>query len=133
MRVDVVNKSGTSEERRQFSRVEFDADVYLIQESKEYRAQLHDISLNGVLVSTPSEYHIRTDMPCALNVLLSDQVVITMQATLVHSSSSFLGFHCTSIDMDSVVHLRRLIEVNLDDPGASERVLTELLRRHQQR
>jgi hypothetical protein len=130
--VDVVDKSGTSEERRQFSRVEFDGDVYVIQEGKEYRAQLHDISLNGVLVSAPSEYHIRTDMPCTLNVILSDQAAITMQVTLVHSSSSFLGFHCTSIDMDSIVHLRRLIEINLGEPGASERVLTELLRRHQQ-
>ncbi len=128
-----MDQNGNSAERRQFSRIEFDADVHLIQEGKEYRAQLHDISLNGVLVSTPAEYHIRTDMPCTLNVILSDQAVITMQVTLVHSSSSFLGFHCTSIDMDSIVHLRRLIEINLGEPGASERVLTELLKRHQQR
>lgn len=127
-----MEQHGNSEERRQFSRIEFDADVRLLQEGKEYSAQLHDISLNGVLVATPTEYHLRTDMPCMLNVILSDQAVISMQVTLVHSSSSFLGFHCTSIDMDSIVHLRRLIEINLGEPGASERVLTELLRRHQQ-
>lgn len=128
-----MDSSGISEERRQFSRIPFDADVHLIQEGKEYRAQLQDISLNGVLVTTPSNYHIRTDIPCTMNIWLSDQASIVMQVVLVHSSSSVLGFHCTSIDMDSIVHLRRLIEINLGEPGASERVLAELLKRHQQR
>jgi hypothetical protein len=126
-----MDQNNSQEERRRFSRVEFDADVRLLQDGKDYRAQLHDISLNGVLIATPSEYHIRTDMPCTLLVILSDDAVITMQVTLVHSSSTFLGFHCTSIDMESIVHLRRLIEINLGEPGASERVLAELLKRHQ--
>lgn len=117
-------------ERRQFSRIAFDADVHLTQEGRQYQAQLRDISLNGLLVSTPPDYHLRTDMPCAVRVILADSAVITMQATLVHSSSDFLGFHCTSIDMDSIIHLRRLIEINLADPNASERVLAELLKRH---
>jgi len=121
-----------SEDRRRFSRIEFDADVRLTQEGKQYEAQLHDISLNGVLISAPRDYHLRTDMPCTLQVVLADNVIITMQVTLVHSSSSFLGFHCTSIDMDSIIHLRRLIEIDLGEPGASERVLTELLKRHQE-
>lgn len=127
-----MDQNNSHEERRRFSRIEFDADVRLLQDGNQYSAQLHDISLNGVLIATPSEYHIRTDMPCTLLVILSDDVVITMQVALVHSSSTFLGLHCTSIDMDSIVHLRRLIEINLGEPGAPERVLTELLKRHQQ-
>lgn len=130
MDTQVTNTPETSGERRQFSRVPFDAHVLLTQEGKEYRAQLQDISLNGVLITTPADYHLRTDMPCTLQVVLSDSALITMQVTLVHSSSDFLGFHCTSIDMDSIVHLRRLIEINLGDTQASERVLAELLKRH---
>ncbi len=125
-----MDSNAVNPERRQFSRVEFDADVRLTQAGKDYRAQLHDISLNGVLIVTPTDYHLRTDMPCTLHVILADNAVITMQVTLVHSSSQFLGFHCTSIDMDSIIHLRRLIEINLGEPGAPERVLTELLKRH---
>lgn len=121
----------TQEERRRFSRIEFDADVAVSQNGNTYHAKLVDISLNGVLISTPEHYHIRTDMPCAVSVNLADDAIITMQVTLVHSGSRFLGFHCTSIDMESIIHLRRLIEVNLDDTGAAERVLTELLKRHQ--
>lgn len=121
----------TRPERRQFSRINFDADVSLTQEGRSFSAQLLDISLNGVLLSTPRQYQLRTDMPCTLSIALADSAIIQMQVTLVHSSSSFLGFHCTSIDMDSIIHLRRLIEVNLDDPQASERVLSELLKRTQ--
>lgn len=119
-----------NEDRRQFSRIEFDAEVTLVQEGKSFTAQLEDISLNGVLLSTPAEYYIRTDMPCTLSIVLSENALINMQVTLVHSSSTVLGLHCTSIDMESVIHLRRLIEINLNDPQASERVLSELLKRH---
>lgn len=124
------NDKRDNEDRRQFSRIEFEANVTLVQEGRSFTAQLEDISLNGVLLSTPAEYHIRTDMPCKLSIALSDNAAINMQVTLVHSSSSFLGLHCTSIDMESIIHLRRLVEVNLDDPQASERVLAELLKRH---
>lgn len=120
-----------SAERRQFSRVEFDADVEVQQDGKHFAAKLVDISVNGVLITTPAEYHIRTDMPCTIQVKLADDTIIKMQVALIHSSSRFLGFHCTSIDMDSITHLRRLIEFNLKDEGSPDRVLAELLKRHQ--
>lgn len=126
-----MDKDQGHSERRQFSRVNFDADVTLTQEGRSFSAQLEDISLNGVLLSTPSQYQLRTDIPCTLYIALAEAANIRMQVTLVHSSSSFLGFHCTSIDMDSIIHLRRLIEINLDEPQASERVLAELLKRTQ--
>lgn len=121
-----------TQERRQFSRVEFDATVSLVQEGRSIEAKLVDISLNGMLIETPKDYQLRTDMPCSAVVHLSAEVAISMQVSLVHSSSTLLGFHCTSIDMDSITHLRRLIEMNLEDDSASERVLSELLKRHQQ-
>ncbi len=117
-------------ERRQFSRVTFDAVVTVSQEDQNFTAQLVDISLNGVLIATPSEYELRTDRPCSIGVRLSQDVNIAMQVSLVHSSSQTLGFHCTSIDMDSMTHLRRLVEINLPGESASERVLNELLKRH---
>lgn len=126
-----MTQDPSNHERRQFSRVVFDAHVTVTQEGRSFAAQLEDISLNGVLLSTPAQYQIRTDMPCSLSINLAGDTEINMQVTLVHSSSSFLGFHCTSIDMDSIIHLRRLIEINLGDPHASERVLAELLKRHQ--
>lgn len=125
-----MESADNQNERRRFSRIEFDAEVSILQDGREYSAQLVDISLNGLLVTTPQNYQLRADIPCTVTVHLADEVVICMQTALIHTSSNLLGFHCTSIDMDSIVHLRRLIEMNLDDPAASERVLAELLKRH---
>lgn len=119
-----------NDDRRRFSRVEFEADVTVSQTGESFSAQLLDISVNGVLLATPAEYQLRTDMPATLCVQLAADAQIVMQVTLVHSSNKLLGFHCTSIDIDSMMHLRRLMEINLDDPSASERVLNELLNRH---
>ncbi len=114
-------------ERRRFSRVRFDTAATLAQEGSAYHAHLLDISLNGVLVETPDNYEFRADKPVDLSIILSDEAEIQMQVALVHSSSDYLGFRCESIDVDSIAHLRRLIELNLDDPAASERVLSELV------
>ncbi|PCK08326.1 MAG: pilus assembly protein PilZ [Alteromonadaceae bacterium] len=114
-------------ERRRFSRVEFAADAVITQ--GEYRGQVHlvDISLKGVLVETPDEYHLKANQPASLSIKLNDDVIIDMEVHLVHSSHSILGLECTSIDMESIAHLRRLIELNLSTPDASERVLDELI------
>ena len=117
------------QDRRQFTRVGFAASVDLLQEGRELQAELLDISLNGLLIRTPTDYHIRTDIPCRVQIRLADDSHIQMQVVLVHSGSQLLGFHCTSIDMDSIIHLRRLIELNMDDPCAAERVLGELIKR----
>ncbi len=119
------------EDRRQYSRVAFDTGAHIIQADRQYKSQLLDISLNGVLLTPPKQYEINLEKPCAIEIHLSPDVSITMQVELIHNSHLYLGFRCISIDMDSVIHLRRLIENNLGDPDASDRVLAELLTRHQ--
>lgn len=119
--------SSHQEDRRQYSRVVFEAKASVSQGEHSFITELIDVSLNGLLVNTPAHYHLRSDMPCMVKIVLSEEVQITMQVALVHSGDQALGFHCTSIDMDSITHLRRLIETNLEDPNASERVLAELV------
>jgi hypothetical protein len=117
----------SDDDRRQYSRVDFQARVAVSQGDVSFITDLVDVSLNGLLIKTPNEYHLRSDLPCTAKIILSDEAQISMQAALVHSGNHSLGFHCTSIDMDSITHLRRLIEINLEDPNASERVLAELV------
>jgi bifunctional N-acetylglucosamine-1-phosphate-uridyltransferase/glucosamine-1-phosphate-acetyltransferase GlmU-like protein len=114
-------------ERRQFSRVNFETQVLLSQGDALIQAEVQDISLNGLLIKTPKHYHLRSDLPCRAKILLANNIHIEMQVTLVHSSDASLGLHCTSIDMESIAHLRRLIEANMQEPNACERVLAELV------
>lgn len=114
-------------DRRRYSRVDFNTQATLTQGDGSYDATLVDISLNGLLVTTPEHYRINVEKPLMAQVWLSEDAVIEMKVTLAHSSSEVLGFRCESIDLDSIAHLRRLVELNLGDDNAAERVLAELL------
>ena len=49
-----------------------------------------------------------------------------MRMEIVHTEGPSMGLRCDSIDLDSVTHLRRLIELQLGDPALLERDLAEL-------
>jgi hypothetical protein len=118
-------------ERRIFSRIPFNGKVTLIAGQSRWTANLLDISMKGVLISHPAEWHGKKGDPAQLQINLSNSaVVITMDATLSHSSAEFLGFHCEHIDLDSMTHLRRLLELNLGDEERINRELSALVYMH---
>jgi 16S rRNA U1498 N3-methylase RsmE len=117
----------TTPERRRFSRVGFDARVELTQDNHQWEAELEDISLKGLLLKQSELKQLAQDRPLQATVLLSDQTPIKMTAEIVHQSATQLGLACTQIDIESISHLRRLIELNLGDPAAAERELVELI------
>ena len=114
-------------ERRRYTRIEFDGEASVSQGETRYAVHLIDVSLKGALIEPPERYEFDVQAPVTLSIQLAGDVSISMIAKMAHSGSSHLGFHCESIDMESMSHLRRLIELNLDDPHASERVLEELM------
>ena len=61
-----------------------------------------------------------------LELLLNQQTIIRMTVTVMHVHADRIGLHCEHIDIDSVTHLRRLIELNLGDPELLERELSGL-------
>lgn len=116
-------------DRRKYTRVEFHAKAWVRQGSLSYEAGIVDVSLNGILLDTPDTYQIRADQPAEIVITLSENAVIKMRSQLIHSSNHIQGFRIESLDMDSICHLRRLIELNMNDPVAPERVLEELVAR----
>jgi PilZ domain len=96
--------------------------------------QVIDISLKGVLLQLPEGGAPQAGMPCLVKLPLSavvneegSDVVIAMAGELAHVEGGHAGVLCRSIDLESITHLRRLIEVNLGDPAASERELKALI------
>ncbi len=114
-------------ERRKFSRILFDAHVELAQGDCHWRASLLDISLKGLLIQQELPKPVKRDEPILVKILLSDSASIAMTVTVAHQHHNQTGLSCTTIDIDSVTHLRRLIELNLGDAGAAERELNELM------
>ena len=117
------------ENRRQFTRILFSIQATLEVEDKCYPVSIHDISLNGALVtSTGSEQSLKGKFG-TLSFLLSDgESEVAMHIAVVHESKDETGLQCNAIDIDSVTHLRRLVELNLGDDTQLNKELSQLSR-----
>lgn len=113
--------------RRQFWRAHFSSPVVLTLHGQASEAALQDISLKGALVEVPSGWPGRHGDHCQLRLILAGDVVIDMGTTVAHVEGSRIGLRCENIDLDSITHLRRLVELNSGDPALLERELPALL------
>ncbi|MDR6233648.1 PilZ domain-containing protein [Pseudomonas oryzihabitans] len=113
-------------ERRRFTRFSFDAPAQLHQGERQWAVSVDDISLKGVLLSRPAEWEPQASAAYHLKILLNDETQVTMEVELVRETSVQLAFACRQIDLDSISHLRRLVELNLGDETLLERELAAL-------
>jgi hypothetical protein len=113
--------------RRQFWRAHFHSPVQLVLHGKVTEADLYDISLKGALVKVPDNWSGKSGDHCQLRLNLAASTIISMSATITHVAGRRVGFRCDSIDLDSVTHLRRLVELNAGDPGLLDRELAALI------
>jgi hypothetical protein len=116
-----------TQERRRFHRIDFDARVEIAHGDNNWQAQLLDISLKGVLLTKLGHYELPATSVLPVKIILSDQTNIAMSTQVVHQTVDQVHLSCVTIDIDSISHLRRLIELNLGDADAAERELSELL------
>lgn len=113
--------------RRQFLRSDFHAPVRLMLAGQGSQAHLHDVSLKGALVETPPGWAGRVGDRCALRLDLARDAHILMDTTVAHIEDRHVGLHCEHIDLDSMTHLRQLVEHNAADPALLERDLATLV------
>jgi len=113
-------------ERRRFTRIPYQATARLELGGERWDVRLLDISLNGALVSRPETLDPRPGTPCRIEVPLEAGKLIRMQARVAHVEGTRIGLERVHIDIDSITHLRRLVELNLGDPALIERELHEL-------
>ncbi len=113
-------------EKRHFKRIPMDGPVELACADRQWQSRLLDISLKGALIITPANWEAVSAAECGLSLTLDDAIVITMHGAIVHTGNDHLGFRCDHIGLDSISHLKRLIELNLGDEALLERELSEL-------
>jgi hypothetical protein len=115
-------------ERRHFVRVHFAAPAQLVSGDCTLQVQVLDLSLKGALAVLPEGVQLKPESLCALTLpLSSDSGQIEMAALVAHVDARQVGLLCTHSDLDSITHLRRLIELQLGDPALLERDLGELV------
>jgi hypothetical protein len=114
-------------ERRHFWRAVFYSPARLTTHDGLAYVDLLDISLRGALVQVPDGWTGKANDDCLLQFDLGRDASISMWAVVSHVADDHLGLRCTSIDLDSITHLRRLVELNAGDPVVLERELSALL------
>ncbi|QYJ87157.1 PilZ domain-containing protein [Shewanella mesophila] len=120
------------DERRQFSRILFDANATLTQQETVWPTTIHDLSLNGALINEPSGF-VASEQPLQLSFTLGESdVVVSMETKLIHQKEGQLGLECLHIDVDSISHLRRMLELNLGDASLLNRELKMFIEVHDQ-
>ena len=114
------------EDRRHFSRIHFASAAQLITVDARLDVQVLDLSLQGALLTLPQPVKLEAGEPCLLALRLGDATV-KMAAELAHVKADQVGLQCRCIDLDSISHLRRLVEMNLGSSKLLERELKALL------
>jgi len=126
-RLPSSRKSSMSTDRRQFWRATFHSPAQLTVAGHTVEAALHDISLKGALLLVPVHFPARAGERCELSLTLGEQARIVMYGHIAHIEDRRLGMRCDHIDLDSITHLRRLVELNAGDPALLDRELSALL------
>jgi hypothetical protein len=116
-----------AKERRRFHRILFEAPVSVICGENTYTTTLIDISLKGALFKKPDNWQSGPGDEIILEVMLNNiDAVITMHAVCSHQENQQIGVLCKEIDMESIMLLRRLIELNIADEDQLQRDLEAL-------
>jgi len=114
-------------ERRRFTRIRFDAGCELHARQERADVQLVDISLHGALIEPLTKLQLSPGEPVELRIYLTCDMLIRMPGTLTHIRARQYGFKAGHMELDSISHLRRLVDLNLGDETLLERELEAML------
>ncbi len=118
----------TFDERRQFNRVVFNTTATLHVHKKKYDCEILDLSIQGVFLKLLEEVEIEIGSIYQLDIPLGEKhEMISMEIELMHQDGLDLGFMCAQISLESITHLRRLVELNLGDSELLDRNFEKLL------
>jgi PilZ domain len=114
-------------EKRKFTRIPFTANAQLVNAEGRWNSELVDVSLQGLLINEPQNWSAEIGQHFIVKLEIKDSNInIQMDAVVAHQEEGKVGFQCKHIDLDSITHLRRLVELNIGDSEILHRELYAL-------
>ncbi len=105
---------------RHFRRIPFEANVTLRIGQETWKGLLLDVALKGAMVGTEAPLSFKMGTQCDLCISLPGTTIsLDFQAKLVHSEEHCYGFKFLSENLETLTHLRKLIELNTGDAEAT--------------
>ena len=119
-------------EKRKFSRVLFTGQCLLNKdvsgEMETWKTDLLDISLKGALVHRPDSWPYQENTPVQLHLYLEgSDIVLESAGVICHQEAEQLGIKFLSLNLESISHLKRLIQLNLADETLLHREMSQLI------
>lgn len=110
----------SEQERRNFSRIEYNAKVLIEQGEHKSVGSVIELSLNGVLVDSKSR--LDKSQPVDVQIIIDEfSPAIHLKAKIVHHEDQQYGLKTLEIDIDSMLQLRTIISMHNDDPDEIHR------------
>ncbi len=122
-----MSSADRQQDLRRFHRIFHSVQGILsLNENKTWPCQVRDISLHGCLLHFTGTAPEDWEADYRLDIPLTEEVHVRMVLAVAHAHGDEVGFVCQHIDLDSITHLRRLVELNLGDSQLLERDILAL-------
>ena len=103
-------------ERRQFSRVIYQVPTEISQGQVKVSGSVQDLSLHGLLIQCDKWQQLSHDAPVQVSFKLTNSDInIQLEATIVSTINTSMRLRIEHLDIDSISHLKRLVELNVGD------------------
>ncbi|MCK6264883.1 PilZ domain-containing protein [Vibrio sp. ZSDE26] len=115
-------------EKRRFSRVIYQAPATIVQGQISVDSSIQDLSLHGLLLSAEAsceDLNLNQLADVQFSLIDSD-IVIEMSVNLIHMDNNVIRASIDHIDIESISHLKRLIELNVGDDSLLHRDIEHL-------
>lgn len=102
-------------EKRNFTRVDFTIHATVASEGRTLSGEVENISLRGVFIK---HIHLPINSVATIGIRLDagkPDVVIRAEAVAVRSVEEGTGFEFNRIDVDSFIHLRKIVSYAICD------------------
>ena len=113
------------EDRRRFERISFDAPVEICQDGLSWESTIVDISLKGALVEGEG-LAFDPGKPIQIKINLGTEARVNLNAIWANSHNQGHAFQWDEIELEDMIHLRRLLELNAPNEELLDRELAKL-------
>jgi len=101
------------EEKRRFHRIPFQSECRVSCGERVWIGELLDISLRGVLFRLSKTVLLDKGSLCFVDIaLVGADIHLQFESELVHQQGELHGFRFLSENLETLTHLRRLLELN---------------------
>ncbi|KOO04965.1 PilZ domain-containing protein [Vibrio nereis] len=114
-------------ERRHFSRIVYRMPAVITQGLNTLSASICDLSLHGLLLTSEHSSVLQdTEQVNVTFTLPESDVTIQLIANVVGVNNNMIRLSIDHIDIDSIGHLKRLVELNVGDDELLHRDIESL-------